>query len=179
MDTSTGLLAVIPALSSEENISKRFLTTVGGVPLIQHTIDFAKSRDEISQLVLVTDMKDVEKFAQEKGIPVMFKTDVETQTERPHWPLMRRVLDQVEAERGELVRFLVVLDPAVSQRGAYSVYECFQRLMIDGDMTGIVAPNGSIYMWRADFMRANPGGWRENPYLSSYESFEDKNGVSI
>jgi N-acylneuraminate cytidylyltransferase len=220
VDTSTGILAVIPARGGSKGLPGKNIRPFCGLPLIAHSILLAKSCHEIVKVVVSTDSPEIAEVAKKYGASVPFLRPAElAKDDTPTWPVLQHALNTVEKQDGENYRWLLLLEPTTPCRHPQYVMECFQRMMINGDADGIVgvskqAPNpiwnsvvdsngylknlipesaaltrrqdappifrinGSIYMWRAEFVKEHGPNWRENSHLMMYET-PDFSSISI
>ncbi len=212
MDTSTGLIAIIPARGGSKGLPGKNLRSFCGLPLIAHSILLAQSCDEVVKTIVSTDSEEIAEVARKFGASVPFLRPPElSRDDTPLWPVLRHALEAVEKQDGENYRLVMLLDPTTPCRHPQYVMECFQRMMVNAEADGIIgvskpdfnpvwhsvvendgwmkdlipegsdinrrqdAPpvfriNGSIYMWRADFMQQRADGWRKNSNLMMYET---------
>ena len=211
MDTSTGIIAVIPARGGSKGLPGKNIRPFCGLPLIAHSILLAKSCSEVVRTVVSTDAPEIAAVAKEYGAEVPFLRPPELSKDTtPLWPVLQHALKEVE-KNGETYKWLLLLDPTTPCRQPLYVYECFQRMMVSPDADGIVgvskpdfnpiwhsvvekdgymedlfpegsaiarrqdAPviyriNGSIYLWRAEFVREKRDDWRKNSHTMVYET---------
>ncbi len=219
MDTSTGILAVIPARGGSKGLPGKNIRPFCGLPLIAHSILLAKSCSEVVRTIVSTDSPEIAEVAKKYGAEVPFLRPPElSKDDTALWPVLRHALDAVE-KKGEEYRQLLLLDPTTPCRLPIYVYECFQRMMVEPDADGIIgaskpefnpiwhsvvqkdgymqdlfpegssivrrqdAPviyriNGSIYMWRTEFVRERKDGWRKDSRMLLYET-PDYASISI
>ncbi len=65
------VLAVIPARGGSKGIPKKNIISLLGKPLIQYTIEAAKSSKNISKIVVSTDNKEIAKISLELGVEIV------------------------------------------------------------------------------------------------------------
>ena len=66
------ILAIIPARGGSKGIPDKNMRKIAGKPLIEYTINAAKSSKLIDKIVLSTDSKKIANFSKSKGIEVPF-----------------------------------------------------------------------------------------------------------
>lgn len=203
MSTQKGLLAVIPARGGSKGLPGKNLRPFAGLPLIAHTIEFAKRCPTIVRCIVSTDSPEIAEVAKHFGADVPFMRPSElAQDEVPMWPVMRHALAEVERLEGARYGALLLLDPTAPLREASDVSEAWQRLQTNPSADGVVgvsqpdfnpiwhgvveregwmaslteegnrferrqeAPtvfwiNGSVYIWRTEFVRRQEQSWRQ------------------
>ncbi|MBI3616064.1 MAG: acylneuraminate cytidylyltransferase family protein [Candidatus Omnitrophica bacterium] len=198
----TGLLAIIPARGGSKGLPGKNLRPFLGVPLIGHSILFARGCPEVDRCVVSTDSAEIAQTAKRFGaeVPFMRPADL-AQDNTPLWEVVRHVLDQVERMESVQYQWIALLDPTSPARersdltGAlrllkespsadgvvgvsrpdfhpvwHSVVEenGWMKGLIEGserfdrrqDLPPMYRINGSIYLWKAEFVRKESRGWR-------------------
>lgn len=204
MTSEDGLLAVIPARGGSQGLPGKNIRPFAGLPLIAHSILFARLCPEIHRLVVSTDSDEIAKVARDLGAEVPFLRPPKlARHDTPMWPVLRHALETVEREEGHRYGLLLLLDPTSPARLPGDVAEAVQRLRAVPDADGVVgvsrpdfnpiwhcvveregwmadlfeeggrydrrqdAPavyriNGSLYLWRTNFVRTWQGEWRRS-----------------
>lgn len=205
------VLAVIPARGGSKGLPGKNIRPFAGVPLIAHSILFAKMCPEIEACVVSTDSPDVAAVARQFGAEVPFIRPAElAQDDTSLWPVLRHALAAVEAQRGRPYDALLLLDPTSPGRLPEDVRGAWQRLAEAPEADGIIGAsvpdfnpiwncvvirdgwmaqliedgrryerrqdvpvvyrvNGSLYLWRAAFVRAEAESWRRSAKHLLYE----------
>lgn len=211
MSDETQLLAVIPARGGSKGVPGKNIRPFAGLPLIAHTIQFARLCPEIHRCIVSTDSPEIAAVAKEFGADVPFLRPPElAQDDTPMWPVLRHALTQVEQHTGTGYGMIVLLDPTSPAREPSDITGAMQRLMQSPDADGIVGVsqpdfnpiwhcvveregwmadliqegsefdrrqqvpavyriNGSLYIWRTEFVRAQEHTWRGNGNHLMYE----------
>ena len=193
---------MIPARGGSKGLPGKNIRPFAGLPLIAHTILFAKMCPEIDRCIVSTDSPEIAQVAQQFGAEVPFIRPSElAQDGTPMWPVIRHALNAMEQHVDEKYESLLLLDPTSPARIPVDVTEAFASLhehpdaagvigvskpdfnpiwtcvvVNDGWMTGLldgdkeygsrqeVPPvyriNGSLYIWRAKFVREHPDSWK-------------------
>lgn len=210
------MLAVIPARGGSKGLPGKNIRPFAGLPLIAHTVLFARLCPEIDRCIVSTDSSEIAEVARDHGADVPFLRPAElAQDDTPIWPVLRHSLEQVEKESGVRYEFLMLLDPTSPSREQQDVTQATQRLRgcptadgiigvsqpdfnpiwhcvieRDGWMTDLmeegagferrqeVPPvfriNGSLYIWRTDFVRKEKDAWRDTGKHLIYEIPESR-----
>lgn len=151
MDTSTGLIAVIPV----------FKALPAGVS-VDKSILFARNCPEIVKTYVLTDFEEVARSAGRHGAAVFPAKSLGSGGEKGlTGSVLRDVVEKAEHKDGETYRYVLVLDAQRPLSNPFSVLECFQRMMIDGDVAGIADANRSLHMTRIDDLKDDPAVFDE------------------
>jgi N-acylneuraminate cytidylyltransferase len=194
------VLAVIPARGGSKGLPGKNTRPFAGLPLIAHSIEFARLCPEVTRAIVSTDSDEIAEVARQCGGEVPFRRPMElARDDTPLWAVLRHALSAVEANDGAYDA-LILLDPTSPAREPADVSEPLRRLRAAREVDGVVgvsrpdfnpiwhcvverdgvmanliedgarytrrqdAPmvyriNGSIYVWRAEFVRREPRGW--------------------
>ena len=206
-----GLLAVIPARGGSKGLPGKNTRLFAGLPLIAHSILFAKMCPEITRCIVSTDSVEIASVARQFGAEVPFLRPGElAQDETPLWPVVRHALETVEDQEGGHYDLVALLDPTSPARESADLQKAVeslsQRPIADG-VVGVSRPsfnpiwhcvveregwmvdlveaapevqrrqeapaiyriNGSLYVWRATFVRREPHDWRRTGRHLLYE----------
>ena len=182
-----------------------------GMPLLAHSILFAKMCPEIDRCIVTTDSPEIAGVAKQYNAEVPFlRPDDLAQDDTPMWPVLRHALAHVEQHDGEQYDLLLLLDPTSPGREPSDVTEALQRLrdrpaadglvgvsqpdfnpiwhcvvdrdgwmadLIDGgtdagrrqEIPPVYRINGSLYIWRTEFVRREPRSWHATDKHLMYE----------
>ena len=196
------LLAVIPARGGSKGLPGKNTRSFVGLPLIAHSILFARMCREISQCVVSTDSLEIAAVARQFGADVPFTRPAELARDSTDiWPVLRHALAQVEQEEGGQFDALLLLDPTSPAREPSDVTDALRQLDERPEADGVIGVsepdfspiwhcvverdgwmvdlhqegasfqrrqdvpiayriNGSLYLWRAAFVRTQAEGWR-------------------
>ncbi len=69
------IIAVIPAKSSSRRLPGKNMKPMLGVPMLSHTIQFAKACPLIDQVIVSTDSSDIATFSRSMGIAVVMRPE--------------------------------------------------------------------------------------------------------
>ena len=212
MSQSKNVLAVIPARGGSKGLLGKNIRPFAGVPLIAHSILFAKMCPEITRCIVSTDAEETAVVARQFGAEVPFLRPGElARDDTPVWPVLRHALGAIEADEGGRYDALVLLDPTSPAREPSDVAGALRRLEDTPEADGIIGVsepefnpiwhcvveqdgwmsdlikhggqfgrrqdvprvlrvNGSLYIWRAAFVRGHAGrNWRQSGRHLMYE----------
>ena len=211
MTPSDKVLAIIPARGGSKGLPGKNILPFAGLPLIAHTILFARLCPEIARCIVTTDSEEiVDVVRQFQGDVPFIRPSELAQDDTPMWPVLQHALRHAEQETGDSYDMVLLLDPTSPAREPADVsgvllrlQECPGALGVigvsrpdfnpswncvvekDGWMEDLVqggseysrrqdAPdvyriNGSLYLWRADFVRNEKRSWRQTGRHLIYE----------
>lgn len=189
------MLAVIPARGGSKGLPGKNLKPFAGLPLIAHTIVFAKMCPEIDRCLVSTDSPEIAETARRFGGDVPFLRPAELAHDTtPLWPVVQHALTWAEENEGTSYDLVLLLDPTSPARLSSDVTDAVQRLHDRPDADGVIGVsqpdfhpmwhcvverdgwmadwhpdgarytrrqdlptvyriNGSLYLWRSDFVR--------------------------
>lgn len=197
------ILAIIPARGGSKGLPGKNIRSLAGLPLIAHSIEFARLCPEITTTIISTDSEEIATVARQFGADVPFMRPAElAQDDTPMWPVLRHALQFVEQNEKRAYDFVILLDPTSPGRLPADVTGAFEKLCAAPEAVGVIAVsqpefnpiwhcvvekdgwmsdlfqdarqysrrqdvptvyriNGSLYIWRADFVRCEEQGWRQ------------------
>ena len=119
MSSRGATLAVIPARGGSRGLPGKLLRTLGGVPLIVHTIRAAAAAARLDHVLVSTDDPAIRRVSLGSGADVPFLRPPELSTdEAPTPPVIRHAVEWFEASTGRPVAVVVTLQPTSPLRGA-------------------------------------------------------------
>ena len=107
------ILGVIPARGGSKGVPAKNLRTVGGAPLVVHSIRTAAAvSDLVFRTVVSTDDLETARVAREAGGDVPFMRPASLAGDRaPMAPAVRHAVEFVEADEGRKVEWVLLLQP--------------------------------------------------------------------
>lgn len=175
MSAGAGVLAVIPARGGSKGLPGKNIRLFAGLPLIAHSILFAKMCPEINRCIVSTDSPDIAEVARQFGAEVPFVRPAElAQDGSPLWAVLQHALGCAEQPQGLRYDALLLLDPTSPARALSDIAGACRRLQ------GCPAADGVIGVSQPDF---NPiwhcvverDGWMADlhPEGAGYERRQD------
>ncbi len=122
------VVAVIPARGGSKGISRKNLRTLGGLPLIVHTIRAALASRRLDTVVVSTEDEEIAQVAQSAGATVLVRP-VELATD---WVQNTDVVKHVLNTLGPEFSHIVLLQPTSPLRGHEAIDACLDLLGHDG-----------------------------------------------
>ena len=219
MSPKTNLLVVIPARGGSKGLPGKNIRPFLGIPLMAHTILFARMCPPIDRLIVSTDSKEIAAVALEYGAEVPFLRPSQlAQDDTPMWPVLRHALETMEGQ-GSRYTHLLLLDPTSPFREPSDLAGACERLNEVPEADGIIGVsrpffnplwhcvveeegwmkdlfpeghlwesrqetpavyriNGSIYLWKTEFLHRENASWRKNGRHLLFEMPETR-AVSI
>ena len=133
------LLAVIPARGGSKGLPGKNLRPFAGLPLIAHSIRFAKLCPEIARCIVSTDSPEIAEAARRFGAEVPFLRSAELARDTtPLWDVVRDALARAEQADGAY-DLVALLDPTSPARLPRDVTGALERLSARPDADGVVA----------------------------------------
>jgi N-acylneuraminate cytidylyltransferase len=134
------LLAVIPARGGSRGLPGKNIRPFAGLPLIVHSILFARLCQEITRCIVSTDSREIADVAEEYGADVPFLRPADlAQDDTPMWPVLRHALFAVEQLEAAHYDALLLLDPTSPARDPADVAGAVSRLHASPTADGIIA----------------------------------------
>lgn len=201
MSSNGKVLAVIPARGGSKGLPGKNISPFAGLPLIAHSILFARMCPEIDRCIISTDSPEIADVARgyDADVPFLRPPDL-AQDDTPMWPVIHHALDYVEENDGVKYELVILLDPTSPGREPADVAETVRRMRGSPDADGIIGVsqpdfnpiwhcvteqdgwmryvieggstfdrrqevppvyriNGSIYVWRSEFVRRGVSNW--------------------
>ncbi len=204
MKSRSEVLAVIPARGGSKGLPGKNIRSFAGLPLIAHSILFARMCPEIDRIVVSTDSAEIAAVARQFDADIPFLRPASlAQDDTPMMPVVQHALSAIENSQEVSFQFVVLLDPTSPGREPSDVAQALDRLkrnpaangvvsvskpdfnplwncvietdgwmddLFDGagkfarrqDVPAIYRINGSLYVWRAEFVRTVRNSWRES-----------------
>ena len=139
MSADRRLLAVIPARGGSKDLPGKNIKSFAGLPLIAHTILFAKLCPDMTRVLVSTDSPQIAEVARAFGGEAPFLRPVElAQDESPLWPVLQHALDWVEAHERAHYDLLLLLDPTSPAREPSDITEALTRLCRHAAADGVI-----------------------------------------
>jgi N-acylneuraminate cytidylyltransferase len=139
MTSQIRLVAVIPARGGSKGLPGKNIRPFAGLPLIAHTVLFAKMCPEIERCIVSTDSADIAEVARQFGADVPFLRPAElAQDDTPLWPVLRHALAQVERQDGVQYDALLLLDPTSPAREPADISGAVHRLQEQPRADGVI-----------------------------------------
>jgi CMP-N,N'-diacetyllegionaminic acid synthase len=137
--TSSRVLAVIPARSGSKGLPGKNIRPFLGLPLVAHSILFARSCPEIDCLIVSTDSEEIAHVARRHGADVPFLRPADlAQDDTPLFPVLQHALEEMSSRLGAF-GYVLLLDPTSPAREAADVSVALERLKAAPDADGVVS----------------------------------------
>ncbi len=122
-------LCTIAARGGSQGVPNKNIRTVGGKPLIAHTIDHAIAWDRPCDLVVSTDSPEIAAVAEEHGAEVPFiRPDHLATDTAPKLPVIQHAHDEMSERNETTYEYIVDLDPTAPLRIVEDIENCFQQV---------------------------------------------------
>ena len=127
------VLGVIPARGGSKGIPRKALACLNGRPLIDYTIQAAKRAHSLARVVVSTDDPEIAEHARELGVEVPFLRPAELACDdTPILPVLRHLLDQLQATDDDLPDAVCLLQPTSPLRTAEHIDQAVGLLIQRG-----------------------------------------------
>jgi CMP-N,N'-diacetyllegionaminic acid synthase len=156
------ILGTICCRGGSKGVPGKNLRLLNGIPLIGHTINQAKLSSLINHLIVSTDSVEIAEVAKEYGasVPFMRPENLASDT-ASKWPVFIHALEQVEAETGEKVEYLVDMDVTVPLKTTLDIDNAIQLAMSRPDVDVVITgyePERNPYF---NMMEINDAGYAQ------------------
>ena len=159
MSWDARLLAVIPARGGSKGLPGKNIRPFVGLPLVAHTIQFAKLCPEINRCVVSTDSTEIADVARrfQADVPFTRPSDL-AQDDTPMLPVLQHALKFVEREENQTYDFLLLLDPTSPAREPEDITGALKQLLGCPEADGIIGVSQPDFspIWHSV---VEQGGW--------------------
>jgi len=139
MTAHPSVLAVIPARGGSKGLPGKNIRPFVGLPLIAHTIMFARMCPEITRCIVSTDSEDIAEVARKYNADVPFLRPPElAEDDTPIWPVLKHALASVEEAEGQSYDHLLLLDLTSPSREPADIAGAVARLEANPKADGII-----------------------------------------
>ncbi|TCL69965.1 N-acylneuraminate cytidylyltransferase/CMP-N,N'-diacetyllegionaminic acid synthase [Hydrogenispora ethanolica] len=129
MNSSTTLLAIIPARSGSKRIPGKNIRLLAGKPLIVYSIECALRSPSVARVIVSTDSPEIRELSQKAGADAPFLRPKELAgDETPTVEVVRHTLNYLQAAEGIHYDYFVLLQPTSPLRTAIDLETAFQLL---------------------------------------------------
>jgi len=133
------LLAIIPARGGSKGLPGKNIRPFAGLPLLAHSILFAKMCPEIDRFIVSTDSPEIAAVAREFEAEVPFlRPNSLAEDSTPMFPVVRHALDSIESSDGQEYGFVLLLDPTSPARHPEDVTNALDQLTHNASAEGVV-----------------------------------------
>lgn len=140
MTNSDKILAIIPARGGSKGLPGKNIRPLAGLPLIAHSIAFARLCPEITRTIVSTDSDEIAAIARKYGADIPFRRPAElAQDVTAMWPVLRHALQAVEVMEKCEYNFVILLDPTSPGRLPLDVTDALTKLRSTPEAAGIIA----------------------------------------
>lgn len=151
------MIAIIPARGGSKGIPRKNVKTLGGIPLIAHTINAAKESECIDEIIVTTDDEEIASVAREYGASVPFmRPDYLAQDGSLAVDVYIHAVEWLNEHREKKIEKFMVLLPTTPFRTSNSIDGAYGFFINHGASTLIAVKEAPI-----------PPGW--------YMKMDDKN----
>lgn len=138
MNDGRKLLAVIPARGGSKGLPGKNIRPFAGLPLIAHTIMFARMCPEIHRCLVSTDSTEIAETAKRFDADVPFIRPPElARDDVPLWPVLKHALEFAESQDGTRYDMLLLLDPTSPAREPADVAGVVAKLAGNPEADGV------------------------------------------
>lgn len=132
------LLAIVPARGGSKGIPNKNIYPFCGIPLLAHTIFYARRCPEIDRLVVSTDYSRIAEVAINYHAKVQQRPPELAQDDTPIWAVLRYALQEEERRSGPY-DYLALLEPTSPLREVGDLAKALQLLEAAPQVAGVIA----------------------------------------
>jgi len=115
-------IVIIPARGNSKRLPNKNIKFLAGIPLLVHSINYAKQYDFIDAIYVTTDSKDIKKIALQHGALVIDRPKELSGDLEPTVTALKHVLESID----DAVENVVLLQPTNPLRPKHLLTEAFQ-----------------------------------------------------
>lgn len=123
-------LAVVPARGGSKSVPQKNIRSLGGRPLLHHTVDQLQAVTEIDCAVVSTDDEKIRDVAKSVGVRVIDRPAELSGDTAPTELALIHALDKL-ADQGEYFDYVMVLEPTSPFRSSATIRRCMNRIVRD------------------------------------------------
>lgn len=156
------ILAIIPARGGSKGFPMKNIRSFAGLPLIAHSILFARLCPEIDRCIVSTDSPEIARVAKDFGADLPFVRPRELAEDgTPLWGVLRHALMSMEAQEGSSYDALLLLDPTSPGREPADLRAMCRRLAANVEADGVISVAKPPFnpIWHCVVEKE---GWMEN-----------------
>ena len=173
MSAPRGLLGVIPARGGSKGLPGKNVRPFAGLPLIAHTILFAKLCPEITRTIVSTDSPDIADVAKSFGAEVPWLRPAElSRDDSPLWPALRHALARMEEDEGVRYDAVLLLDPTSPAREPEDVSGALRRLEACPEVDGVVFVKSHVPLLPGQFVPVRISDTYEYDLVGTVERYQ-------
>lgn len=140
MRSVSPILAVIAARGGSKSLPRKNVRVLVGLPLIAHSILFAKTCPQIERCIVSTDDAGIAATAREFGAEVPFLRPAElARDDTPSLAVVQHALREMEIRDGRRFETVLLLQPTSPVRSPEDVTSAMALLEEDSEAAGVVA----------------------------------------
>ena len=115
-------IAIIPARGNSKRLPNKNINLFGGIPLLVHSINYAKQHDFIDAIYVSTDSKDIKNIALQRGALVIDRPHQLSGDLEPTVTALKHVLESID----DAIENVILLQPTNPLRPKNLLKEAFQ-----------------------------------------------------
>jgi len=128
--SSLMIVGAICARGGSKGVPRKNLRTLGGLPLLVHTIQCARGCPVLKRTVLSTDDEEIATVAAKWGLEVPFMRPAHlAQDDSSKWMVFRHLVSTLEEADKQRIDVLVDLDTGVPMRTPRDIQDCVEMLL--------------------------------------------------
>ncbi len=145
-------LSIIPARGGSKGIPGKNITTVGGKPLLVHSIETSLSCPHIAKTAVSTDDNDIASVARDAGAHVIMRPAQLAADDTPTEPVLLHVLDELAPEFKPDV--IILLQPTSPYRPMGLLSNCIRRFEETGADSLLTVCENPPFLWKLEGSKA-------------------------
>lgn len=140
-------IAIIPARGGSKGVLRKNVRSLGGIPLVSHTIRAALTSGVFDVVVVSTEDAEIADIARREGCAVLQRPAELAADTALTEPVMEHALSAIESAGGELFDYVWLLQPTSPLRFAADIEGAAQALAQDGVDAVISVTADHSFLW--------------------------------
>jgi CMP-N-acetylneuraminic acid synthetase len=165
-------IAIMGARGGSKGLPRKNVLTVGGKPLMAHTIEHAKASGVCDAVVVSTEDAEIADIARRYGAEVIERPPELATDQIPAEPVVQHALATYEARSGITFDIVVYLQITDVFRKPEIIRECVERLAANPELDSVF----SAYETHKNFWKRSPNGGYERVWRPTLE-YKNRQGA--
>ncbi len=156
------VVAIIPARGGSKGIPRKNLAVVAGKPLIQHTIEQAKSASQIDKVYVSTDDEEIAKLSRACGARIIERPGEHASDIATSESALLHALEYIQKEERYLPDTVVFLQCTSPIRDSVDITNAIHEFRRVGADSLLSVVESHRFLWRLEAGKASPMNYNVN-----------------
>ena len=126
------ILAVIPCRGGSKGVPRKNIKLLGGIPLIQYTIEAARNSKYISDFCVSSEDQEILDIAKTLNSPTIERPTELALDETPTLPVVKHALEFLECKNQKIYDIVLILQATTPLRASEDIDDAITKLILTG-----------------------------------------------